>query len=505
MLFGQGFFSGELTEQNILEFVNNRRMKAEDLYRPFFARTKRWYNTTRGIISGNSFSNRNDVSIPMLFSYIMSDVAAKSEALFGGSNIVEFIPTNSAEGPIARKNTKLVNLQLDDSKTYQKGVDFLMSASIYGTGIARLTWKHEERAKLYRTRVLDQEMVVKDMQVTFDGPDWNVVDILDFLPEPGKVRLEDCEWVVHTFYVDLDTLLEMQYTSGVPMFDPNSVQRLLEKPMTLEQRDAWKNRMTTYRTATDLNNRLAMPFSKPVRIDEYWGLVPKELAINGDRNLVITVANSSVVLRYEPNPFWNSRIPFLIYTPMPDMHALHGTGKAEIADKVQSTINRLANIKLDALEIFAAPMFGVNDQANIDGQTLIARPGKLIKVNGDDIGKALMPISPDVQALNMLYTEIQQLGMFQQQGVGIDNSAIQGMEGPSRETARGFFGRRDAAMSRLKSEANLAGRMFVAPLAQWCREADRQFLDLPKQVRMIGQDAVIDQATGQLIQQDSIS
>ena len=190
MLFGQGFFSGELTEQNILEFVNNRRMKAEDLYRPFFARTKRWYNTTRGIISGNSFSNRNDVSIPMLFSYIMSDVAAKSEALFGGSNIVEFIPTNSAEGPIARKNTKLVNLQLDDSKTYQKGVDFLMSASIYGTGIAPLTWKHEERAKLYRTRVLDQEMVVKDMQVTFDGPDWNVVDILDFLPEPGKVRHE---------------------------------------------------------------------------------------------------------------------------------------------------------------------------------------------------------------------------------------------------------------------------------------------------------------------------
>lgn len=505
MRYGDPFNDGQITRESILEFVNNRRMKAEDTYRPFFAKTKVWYNTYRGIVSGKSFSHRNDLAVPALFSQIMSDVAAKAQALFGDQDIVQFQPVSSQDGMIARKNSLLVNLQLADCNTYVKGVDFLLSASVYGTGIARLSWKFEQRIKLYRAKVLDQEIVVRNNQTLFDGPWWDVVDILDFLPEPGKTRLEDCTWVIHTYYTDLDQILEAQHSSGTPMFDEEGIKQLMDSPMQPELREAWKSRMTTYRTATDMNSRLLMPFSRPVRIDEYWGLVPREMGINGDRNLVITVANGKAILRYEPNPFWDGQIPFLVYTPMPDMHALHGTGKAEIAEKTQNIINRLANIKLDALELFAAPMFFVKDNAGIDGQSLIARPGRLFPMQADDMRAAVMPVSPDVRALNMLYTEMQQVSMFQQQGLGIDDSAIQGMEAPDRETAHGFQGRRDAAMSRLASEAELAGRMFVEPLAQWFRRANRQLLELPKQIQRIGQDAVIDPATGFPIPQQTES
>ena len=504
MYYGDPFNGRGIDAQAIVTFVNDRRQGAEDSYRPFFAKTKAWYNIYRGIISGKFPSHRNDISVPMLFSYVLSDVSNKAQALFASQDIVQFQPRSDIDVSIAKKNTKLINQQLLDADTYAKGVDFLLSAAIYGTGIARLSWKFDQQDRLFRTRVLDQELTVRQPQVLFDGPNWDVVDILDFLPEPGKRRLRDCTWVIHTYYIDFDDLLAMQF-DGRSMFDPVGIQELAQSPMSMQTVEAWKLRVTTYRTAQDMANRAVQRFSKPVRIDEYWGKVPQEFASNGDRNVVITVANQKVLLRHESNPFWNGQIPFLIYTPMPDIHALHGTGKCEIGEKLQSTINRLANIKLDAMEIFGAPMFFVNDQSGLDGQTLVSRPARMFKVTGDKVSDAVMPVSPDIRALGMIYNEIQQLGVFQQQGLGIDNSAIQGMEGPDRETAAGFFGRRDAALGRLAGEAELCGRMFVEPLADWFRDADRQLLTLPKQIAYLGPDAVLDPDSGLPVPQDQQS
>lgn len=501
MRYGDPLFGdAQLTEQSILEYVNNKRNTWEQHYRQYFAKTKNWYNTYRGLLT--SGTHRNNVNIQILFSQVLSDVAAKCQSLFGEDEVVQFIPVNDSDTLIARKNTKLINLQLADADTYLKGIDFLLSGSIYGTAIARANWRFEQHDKMFRAKVLDQTITVRDKQTVYDGPDWDTVDILDFLPEPNKRRLKDCSGVIHTWYMDFDDLIEQSMDDGTPMYDQSAIMRLAQQPMTAEAQDAWKLRVTTYRTMTDMA-RSPDPYAKPIRIDEYWGRVPRELAVNGDRNVVITVANQKVVLRYEANPFWNSRLPFFVYTPMPDPHALHGTGKCEIGEKTQNMINRLANIKLDSLEIFGNPQFFVSNTSGLDSNKLISRPGAIHQVQGEEVGKVVMPVSPDIRAMGMIYEEISALAGFQQQALGIDESAIQGMEGPDRETARGIMLRRDAAMSRLAGEAELASRMFVEPLAQWFREADRQLLDLPKEIHFLGIDAIMDPVTGLPIPQES--
>lgn len=442
------------------------------------------------------YSTRNSVALPILFSQIASDVANKCQAIFSENEIVQFIPNSDYEAPIARKTSSLVNLQLAESNSYTKAVDFFLSASVYGTGIARLKWKLERRKKNYRVNIMGQEKVFPSVKTCFDGPDWEVVDILDFLPEPGKRRLEDCSWVIHTYYIDLDDLLEMQSGDGEPMFSPEAVMELLDSDMGADSRDAWRVRTNTYRTWTDYQSRAHKTFGKPIRIDEYWGKVPSEFGINGDRNLVITVANERVVLRYESNPFWEDKIPFLIYTPMADMHSLHGTGKAEIATPLSAMMNHLTNIKLDALELFGSPAFFTRDDSELDAQNLVIRPGKNFKVRGERVQDAVMPISPDIRALQQLYPEIEQLSGFQQQGLGIPNDVVQGMQPADRETARGTMLRRDAAMGRIGQETVLAEHMFIVPLANWYKDADGQLLPLPKQIQLIGPDAVMDPITG---------
>lgn len=496
MRYGDTFTDGQVTKEAILRLVLERRRSAEQELQRYFAATKMWYSIFRGIGPG-MLTGRNNLAIPALFSQIMADVTNKTQAIFQDNEIVQFIPNNDWETGLARKNSNLVNIQLAEADSYLKAVDFFMSASVYGTGFARLSWKYEVRQKMYRVNVMGQEQILPSTKVAFDGPNWEVVDILDLLPEPGKKRLSDCSWVIHTYYVDLDDLLEMQSGEGLPMFSPEAVEELLDSPMGADARDAWKMRTNTYRTWTDYSNRSALLMSKPIRIDEYWGKVPSEFGINGDRNLVITVANERVVLRYEANPYWEDRLPFLCYTPMPDMHSLHGTGKAEIAAPLQAAMNKLGTIKLDSLEIFANPMLVVSDQSDLAQQgSVVARPGKILTARGEDMGKAIMPISPDLRALQLTYEEIAQLSNFQQQGIGIPNDVVQGIDPVARETARSAMMRRDGALGRLAGESTLAEHQFIIPLAQKFKADSEQFLSFPKQIKMIGQDAIMDPISG---------
>lgn len=494
MRYGDKYNDGDLSEQTIARFVKGRKMWGEEVYGRFWKKTKDWYGIFRGIVTGGI--SRNDVSIPILFSQIMSDVSNKCQSILADREIVQFVANDPMMAGSARRASSLVNIQLECSGAYLKFVDLFLSGAIYGSGFWRTTWRLDEKPMLFRARILDREIVVRDKKTLFDGPDFEVVDILDIIPEPGKVRWQDVDWVIHTYYIDLDNLLELQYSAQFPMFDPEAIQRLLESPMGTQQRDSYKQRMTVYRTMTDYESRAGMNHSKPILITEYWGKVPSEFGIQGDRNVVITLANDKIVLRYEPNPFWHKELPFGMFTPMPDMHALHGTGKCEIGEKIQAMINKLANIKLDALEIFANPMFFVSNNSGLDTQQLISRPGKLNQVQGEKVSDAVMPVSPDLRALQMLWTEIEQLSGFEQMGTGIPSDVVQGIEAADRETARGFLSRKESAMGRLASEAMIAEQQVVIPLATTYHENNRQWLPLPKQVSMIGMDAVIDPDTG---------
>lgn len=486
---------GRPREEDVLRFVEEKRNWTWTFHQMYWRRVRRWYDFYRGIYSGLFPAYRNSINIPLLFSVIWSDVSYKVQASLGQPPYVTFKGFAPEDAPSAQKVQYLVNTQMDDAGTFERAVDFAACADIYGTAVARVGWKKEVRNSVLRRRVLDYEFKEKTKVTRFDGPEWDNVDILDFWPQPGRRRIPEMEWIIHRFYVDLDDVLEDQQ-SPYPKYDRQAIQRLKESPMSLPAYDMMRERFNIYRNFSQWQQRQVERYKRPVEIWEYWGKVPREFAVNGVRDVVITVANNRVVLRYEANPFNHGQKPFLSFSPCPDPHYFHGTGKVEVGEKMQAASNRIVNQKLDALDLFMDPMFIVSRGANIDIQNLFTKPGRVFQVDGAVDDTQIRALQPDLRGMQQAFAELEALNQYIAKGTGIVDDTVAGTQPGSRQTAREFMGRREASMTRLGLESRLFEIGFVEPLADQFHLLNRQFLPLPRQIQMIGSAAVIDPITG---------
>lgn len=486
--------SAPLPPDGVLSLVQQRRQHALNRYLNFFRRISRFYDLYRGIYAGKFAAYRNNVHLPLLFSVIQSDVARKVQTSFGAWPIVQFTGYSHEETYKARKNEVLVSAQMKDCGSFEKAVDFYTSADMYGTAIARVGWKTDIRKEKIRLQDPAGGIISQTTNKTyFEGPDWDVVDILDFWPQPGK-KLKDADWVIHRYYKDLDELERMAATG---YYDQTAINQLKQQgTMPSSQGDEWQTRVNVYRSYNDYEARRSEKFAKPVEIWEMWGKVPSEFASDGIVDRVITIANGKVVLRNRPNPFWHGQIPFLAYCPQPDPHYFHGPGKIEIAEKMQYTANRLVNQKLDALDLTVDPMWLANSSLGIDSQALMTKAGRVIKIDGPIGEDMIRTLSPDLRGLQAAYQEVEFLWQAIQQSTGIIEDTVQGAPASRRQTAREFMGRQENVLTRLMLEARLAEECFVEPLADLFVAMNKQFLPVPKEIRILGSDAMINPITG---------
>ena len=486
---------GGLTQEALVNLVRERRQHAINRYIHYFRRASRWYDLYRGIYSGRFAAFRNNIHLPFLFSVIQSDVARKVQTSFGGWPIVEFTGYAHEETFKARKNETLVSAQMKDCQSFRKAVDFYTSADLYGTAIARVGWKTDIRDNLIRLpNGLGGSSEQRVQQTMFDGPDWDNVDITDFLLQPGKRSIPDADWAIHRWYIDLDQLEELAKQG---MFDPNAVSQL-RKWGTLPEAavDDFNQRVNIYRSHSEYDARRTERFAKPVEIWDMWGRVPSEFAPDGIVHRIVTVANGKIILRNRPNPYWHGQIPFLAYSPQPDPHYFHAPGKMEVAEKMQFSANRFANQKMDALDITVDPMWLVSSALGLDTQNLFSRAGRVIKVDGPIGDDSIRPISPDLRGMQAAYQEIEFLWQSIQQATGIIEDTVQGAPASRRQTKAEYQGRQESVLTRLMLEARLAEENFVEPLANMFVSLNKQLLPIPKEVRILGSDAMVNPITG---------
>jgi len=501
--------AGSLDEK-IVTLVRERRAHAQTRYISFFRRIARWYDLYRGIYSGKFAAFRNNIHLPFLLSVVQSDVARKVQTTFGGWPIVEFTGYSHDESWKARKNEVLISAQMKDCESFRKAVDFYSSSDIYGTAIARIGWRTDERLENFRSMGFDaatggRKLVSNTRKVTtFDGPDWDVVDILDFLPQPGKKRIQECDWVIHRYYMDLDQLDEL---AAQGIYDPAAVRKLRTSGnMPTQIENDYLQRVNIYRSYSEYDARRQERYAKPVEVVEMWGRVPSEFAPDGLVHRVVTVANGNVLLRNRPNPFWHGQIPFVAYSPMPDPHYFHGPGKIEVAEKMQYAANRYANQKMDGLDLAVDQVWLVNSSLGIDTQNLYMRPGRVIKVDGAIGEDQIRPLSPDLRGIGAANEEISFLWNAIQQATGIIEDTVQGGQGGrDRQTAHEFAGRQENVMTRLMLEARLAEEGFVEPMANMFVSLNKQFLTIPKEVRILGTDATVNPVTGFPLPQQAVT
>jgi hypothetical protein len=486
--------------EQIVNMVVDNVTESESTYSGIRAMYPRLYDLWRGTWTARNSPHRNSVHIPLIFSALWADSARKASTSLNDPRPVSFMGYGPDDEPTARKRESLFAAQSKDDKLYLKQVDNFLMGSLYGNSVTQVGWKRTEEMRIIEAvdRMPLSGQIVRQIRkgkiITFDGPESQNVDMLDFFPCPGFRTIDEMPWVVRRYFLDLD---DLRYMAEAGIFSKSEVDRLIHEggvnsgPASL---GASARRFQSRVGVDDDSTRYMSKWRRPVEILEMWGIVPSELCSDGVFKRVITVANRRYLLRNKPNPFWHGLKPFLNYSPMPDPHYFYAPGKAEIVAKLQIVANRYVNQSLDAADLMIDPMWFYDRGAGLSTRNLYSRPGRYIPVNGNP-NQVVSALQPNLNGLTVADQKVGQMREAVQMGTGIVDDAVAGLGGDSRQTAREFQGRREAAGTRLLLESRLYEETMLEPLANMFIALDRQFLELPVEVLILGEGAMVDPVT----------
>ena len=486
--------------EQLCRLVTDHMQYSEQNFNAIRAKWPRLYDLWRGTWSGRFHPHKNNVHIPLIFSAVWADAARKAATSLNNYPIVSFLGYGPDDQATARKRESLISAQMKDDNVYLKQVDAIVSANLYGTVVVQVGWKRDKKMRVIEQvdRMPLSNKIVRTLRkgevIAFDGPQTEVIDLLDFFPQPAVSRIANMKWVVRRYFLDLD---DVRFLAKEGIFDIGEVRRLQSEgsygPGTVESSSSVR-RFQTRVGMDDESARYMDKYARPVEILEMWGDVPSELSPDGQLQRVITVANRRYLFRNKPNPYWHGALPFLSFSPTPDPHYFYAPGKAEVVEKLQIVGNRYLNQSLDAADLMIDPMWFYDRGAGLVTRNLYSRPGRFIPVNGNP-SQVVSPLIPNLQGLTVADNKISQVREFLQMGTGIVDDAVQGLPGSDRQTAREFIGRREAAGSRLLLESRIYEEMMVEPMANMFVALDKQFLDLPVEVLILGDSAQIDPVT----------
>jgi protein-disulfide isomerase-like protein with CxxC motif len=461
----------EQVRDNLVKLVNSRFDYSEKFFYAVRTKLPRLYDVWRGIYTGRFHPHKNNVHVPLIYAAIWADAARKTQASLNQWPIVQF-----------------------------RGY---VSQVMWDRRWERVVYDEYQAIPLSTQKV---RSIREADVITFDGNNWENVDLLDAYPQPGFRLISGMKWFGRRYYLDFDDLVYMSSPrpdGRPPVFDFSEVERLRRDGSNADQvSDDITNRKYMSRLGmSDDMARILDSFSRPVEIREYWGIIPSEMAINGETNVVISIANRKFLLRARGNPFWHRQKPFIAHSPTPDPQYFHAPGKAEVAEKMQLTANRYVNQRLDAADIQIDPQMFYDRNAGIDTERLYARPGGWIGTDGPP-GNSIMPMPNDFRGLQAGAGLTQEMTAYIERATGITDDTIQGLSnGPDRETARGVTIRREAAGTRLMLESRIYEETYLEPLANMMMRNNRQFLEGPVEVYILGDNANIDPDTGNPIQE----
>lgn len=514
MLGGNFLITREIGDEQqklqVIDMVVSRKKLSENHHMGIRQSLPRRYDLWRGTWTGRFHPHKNNVHIPLIYSAIWADAARKASTSLNMWPIVSFLGYGPDDMPTARKREALISAQMKDDDMFLKQVHNFVSADLYGVSVSQVGWKRKREDRMIET--LDRlplsgkvvKMIKKGPVTMFDGPTVENVDLLDFFPCPNKNNIREMPWMIRRYFLDLDDIRYLS-TGEDAIFDKAEVAR-----MEREGGVGWDHftdeasvrRFATRTGMDDSTVRFMDKYSRPVEILEMWGYVPSELIPAKYKSgsgrpgmFVITVANGRYLFRFRPNPFWHGLAPFTAFSPTPDPHYFYAPGKAEVMEKIQITGNRYINQSLDAADLVIDPMWFYDRSANLNTRNLYARPGRFIPVDGNP-GAVVAPLQANLNGMLTATEKIAQMREFAEMGSGIGEDTVQGLGGQDRQTAREFIGRREASGNRLLLESRIYEEMYLEPLANMMVALDKQFLDTPVEVLILGDSAVIDPVTG---------
>lgn len=267
----------------------------------------------------------------------------------------------------------------------KKSVDQIeLMAEIYGTGIGEIIVKAE---KEYIPATQPIPGVAGTAAIGVEEKERTAVKIKpvnpkNFLIDPNADSIEDALGVAIEKYVSIHKVVE-----GIE----KGIYKKVDIGSTYDDTDLEPTQeLKTYQ-------------DDKVKLVTYYGLVPREYLLENDEdkyeelfpegseaedycNLVeaiIVIANDSVLLKAEENPYMMKDRPVIAYQDDTVPGRFWGRGTVEKAYNMQKAIDAQLRAHLDSLALTTAPMIAMDATRLPRGAKFEIRPGKAILTNGN--------------------------------------------------------------------------------------------------------------------------
>lgn len=298
----------------------------------------------------------------------------------------------------------------------------LKEALIIGTSVLKVPWKIER--KLIREKGKWKKIL------TFNDPDIEYIPIEQIYFDPSTTYLKSPRWIIHQKFVTLNDLKEINQIKGIEIY--KNLDKLEEK----ESKDIPKSEIQKAREKVIGTTSQEQKDKKEPLIElwEYW-----------EDERVVTIANRSLIIRDQPNPYWHMKKPFLFLIDHIYPRRLYGIGEIEKIERIIHGANTLVNQRIDNITLNLKPISIINPNANIDEDELYLEPMGVIHADPNAI-KFDRPPDVSASSINDLQIMLNQIEEATMSGyaMGIPRAGIDLTKG----TATGILALQQQAASK---------------------------------------------------------
>lgn len=254
---------------------------------------------------------------------------------------------------------------------------------VMGMGPAKIFWRNHTEKQQRTTWATDITGSMTSSTETYecvdDRPSFEPIDVYDFLYDPSASRTDQMGYCLIRHWVTLESLKD----AGIYQ----NLDKVAETRAGTEQ--------DTKRTGRN--------HAGSVEVVEYW-----------TRHRLITVANRTVVIQNEPQPYFHNQLPIICANTTPDLYTCDGTAVIDLLMPMQAAAWDIWNQMLRNVDIANLLMVKVRRGTRFDRQQLSNMDvGSVLDVDStDDVefwnaGNSIL--EPGMDMLKLLETTMQQI------------------------------------------------------------------------------------------------
>jgi hypothetical protein len=466
-------FLYEKDDKDVLSYVINRKDALQKAREPYIDKFSRYYRMYRSMIEEGAIKkdeNGNVIGANLFIPYVYNIVETVTprvvNTMFASRPYIGLVSVDDKFSENANVMTNLLDYQLCNVQSFITIAAYcIKSALIYGTGITKQVWKLKTRKTKSRQPMVDNGItigynVVEKAVIDYDDPVINYVDVFDFYIDPSAASIDEAPDCIHEYPRTMKELEGMVKNNVFPEAKLKDI-----KPGAENFKTGVQQRLDDVGLSSDNIDGA----DDKVKIWEYWT----------DDEFVM-IANETVVLVNEENPYWHHRKPFARVVDIPVPGEFYGIGEIEPVEYLQRELNTTRKQRMDNINIIINKMYKILRSANIDPDQLVSRPGGFVEVdNPDDLTE-------------ITFTDVTQSAYNEEQVIKADMDKTDGVYdytrgAPSnrRETATTATIMSDSSNERFKLKILLMEQMWLVPLGKQLASLNQQYYDKDKLISLV--------------------